>query len=391
MMASSSRARRSILIVTVFLLCMGAALVELFLFRTAPDPREIQATIVQSGEQVTTLVQRVLHPSAHQDIQSRHEVLPLPGTQLRIRYSAALPVPVLYAVADAALAQGYDDANMLLGVLPAGQDRDEVLSLRALPGWQPRGAGAVLYLFQRDDQPVNLRTIAVEDRGNLADRVWSMLAQLRRSEPWQVSSQSVLRGYVMGGMSWAFVLGVGFVAVIIGMMGVRGMEWVQSKKKTINSPGEQAYGLRLKSIVRHFLLVIVLFVGFYQLRFLPDAVASSFLQVHRWETEHAYGGTGDVYLVADALRSQTILTPGIAVAVCGHNHGVEAKILRYLLFPADAFPSEQVWQRAAFVIATLPEWQFDRGEFFCDGLHRPGKILGRFPHGGALVRFSPSH
>ncbi|MBI1813083.1 hypothetical protein HY285_04670 [Candidatus Peregrinibacteria bacterium] len=411
MMTSSSRARRSILVFSVLVLCLGAATLVMFLLRTPPDPREVPSTIVTSGEQVTTLVERVLHPSAHQDTQSRHEVLPLPGTQLRIRYSAALPVPVLYAVADAALAQGYNDANLLVSVLPPGTNQEAVLSLRALPGWKPRGAGAVLYLFQRGDQPVNLRTIAVEDRGNLADRAWSMLVQLRRSEPWQVSSQSVLRGYVVGGMSLAFILGVGFVAmaVLVAVVDLL-MLWKSIREHhSGNSSGQGSRsslqqwphpfkahpwmvrpGSPQAGALRHFLLVTIIFLGLYQLRFLPDAFASSLVQVQRWETEHVYGGTGDVYLAADALRSQATLTPGTVAAVCGRNHGVEAKILRYLLFPADAFPSEQVWRRAAFAIATLHEWQFYRGEFVCDGLHRPGTILQTFPHGGVLVRFSPS-
>ncbi|MDO8648383.1 MAG: hypothetical protein Q7R81_01230 [Candidatus Peregrinibacteria bacterium] len=274
------------------------------------------------------------------------------GSHLRIRYSSANPVPVLYGPFD-----GRATFDPLLTILPPSEEGDVLIPLLASPWWNPREYAFVVRTYNLKSANPTMHKVTLESVASAGERIGAYASHLAADERFIGTSINELSGYSIGGFSFTILLGTALL-LITGI-------WL-------------ALGLPKRLLPT----IALVFILVYAARFSLNIVRSAAADVSAWRTDGTYADAIDMYPLIQKLKLELVISSRPeSVAVCG----TFATPLRYFLYPTEIKTMGDGWDDATLVALFAP-WSAEGGLVTCDGKSRPGEIIATFPAGSAIAR-----
>lgn len=283
------------------------------------------------------------------------------GSHVRLKYSAKHPVPVVFVFARAQQYKYETDPDLVMAVLPPGEDTEVLLSLMESPSWSlRRDSGIILNVYGYADAMISIEEVAYVNRTTLLSRIGLGFHHLFIPEQMRIASMNIMRGYRIFGMPFNLILGM------IMIIGTGAILFISKKNR----------------LIRTATLVIAMII-LYQARAGADFIRATIVDASEWRTTGMNKEYADLHLAVAGIREiEQRSQSRMRIATCG---GYE-RPLEYFLSPLSVDSDAASWNLATHAVLP-PVWSIDGTIIHCDSQSRAGTILQTFPKGSAIVEF----
>jgi hypothetical protein len=283
------------------------------------------------------------------------------GAKLTIGYTSSIPLNAYIAVIED---NGtYNPADLYQFALPAAHAGAVIVDLTALSTWSP-GSHSYSLSFLSDaehtDATFNEMTFVP---GGVADTVGAATKGIFQIEPFWVSSAHILRGYRILDVPFSIILGCTAILVAVMLL-----VW---KRKT--------------SGIAIALMVMLVGIFLYDIRFVGDLTIFSVDHTKHWLTDGTYGEAQDLYTAASMVKEEAKKGHAGSISVCFDSTDYYAKLLRYFVYPMHVTMTGALKADTAQVLVTHKlTWSYDGNILHCDSINAPATLVKDFADGSHL-------
>ncbi len=283
------------------------------------------------------------------------------GGKIRISYAAGMPLHGYVAIMSDDW--NYNPADMYSFQLPAAEDGIAIVDLTALTTWTPSKHRYYLsFLTTAENSDAQFKEMALL-QPTAVETIGAAFRHFLTLEPYWVSSAHLLRGYRV--LNTPFVNIEAFILLVTVFL-----IFVLKRFRNISS----------------LFSVLLVLSFFYTARFTTDFTILSIRHLHEWFTVHTYAQAGDLYSVADLLKTESKKSSQpLAVSVCFSSTDYYAKLLRYLVYPMPVTMTGTLLPATTHVVVSHDlQWSESGSILHCGGIHQKAAKIKSFSDGTLL-------
>lgn len=260
----------------------------------------------------------------------------------------------------------------------AGEVRQVTLNLTKSPAWSNKTQDYLLHVWGPVGANVVIHDIEFED-ASMADVLGAAFGQLFTDEAVQLSTGNYRWGYRVLNISVTAVLGVILLLAISFWLLVTSF-WFRRNQR-----------LEVGDILRAAILVSLIFILLYDVRFSLDLVRTSARDISSWTGDGEYRQLGPVNkIVGDLKNEQMQFGDRMRVTLCTDLEDLYFKHIRYHMYPVKVDQGEN-WSEATHVVFIGKHHSVQPGGMItcrADQASRRIDIIDNYEEGSALYRFS---